>query len=164
MTNSKNFIRYAKNWWKTHVVAFFVLCSLIAWLVVSGVLTILNWEWLSAKEESNAATIRNLSLVVGGVAALVIACWRSVVAAQQVVVAQRQAETAERGLLNERYQRGAEMMGSEVPTVRLGGIFALQSLDEDHIEQYHVEIMKLFMAFLPYVATPFDLIAGADAE
>ena len=63
-------------------------------------------------------------------------------------IAQQQAATAERGLLNERYQRGAEMLGSDVLAVRMGGIYALQRLAYEHPEQYHVQIMRLFCAFV----------------
>ena len=62
-------------------------------------------------------------------------------------MAERQADTAQQGLLNERYQRGAEMIGSDVLSVRLGGIYALQRLAAEHPEQYHIPIMKLFCAF-----------------
>ena len=102
------------------------------------------WDWLRDGPdgmESGSTTIRNLGLVIGGVVAIVLAVWRS-------SIAKRQADTAEHGLLNERYQRGAEMIGSDVLSVRLGGIYALQRLAEEHPEQYHVQIMKLLCAFL----------------
>ncbi len=100
------------------------------------------WEWLQEGDsrESNGATLRNVGLVVAAVIALLLAIWRS-------RVAQRQAATAERSLLNERYQKGAEMLGSKVLAVRLGGIYALQGLAEEDPKQYHVQIMKLFCAF-----------------
>ena len=39
------------------------------------------------------------------------------------------------------------MLGNEVLSVRLGGIYALQRLAEERPEQYHVQIMRLFCAF-----------------
>ncbi len=39
------------------------------------------------------------------------------------------------------------MLGSNVLAVRLGGIYALQRLAEEHPEQYHLQIMQLFCAF-----------------
>ena len=39
------------------------------------------------------------------------------------------------------------MLGSEVLAVRLGGIYALQHLAEDHPELYHVQTMRLLCAF-----------------
>ena len=116
-----------------------------------------NWLRSGAEEqEPNSTTIRNAGIVIAGFFALGFALWRGLVAERQAAAAQRQAETAERqaetalrqtetaqrqvetaqrqaetaqqGLLNERYQRGAEMLGHEVLAVRLGGIYALQRL------------------------------------
>ena len=98
------------------------------------------WEWLSGGE-SGSTTIRNIALVAAGLIALPLAIWRG-------VVANRQANTAQQGLLNERYQRGAEMLGNEVLSVRLGGIYALQRLAEESPGQYHIQIMRLFCAFV----------------
>ena len=112
-----------------------VFCVAVAGLVALIVL----WDWLSVGE-SRSATIRNVGLVVAGLIALPLAIWRS-------IVAEDQTKTAQQSLLNERYQKGAEMLGSEVLSVRLGGIYALQRLAEEHAEQYHVQIMRLFCAF-----------------
>ena len=119
------------------VVIAVVLCVAIAIAVL--VLALVFWEWLNAGE-SGSSTIRNVGLIVAGPIALYIAIWRS-------LVADRQAKTAQESLLNERYQKGAEMLGNEVLSVRLGGIYALQRLAEEHPEQYHVQIMRLFCAF-----------------
>ena len=54
-----------------------------------------------------------------GLIALPLALWRGHVAEQQ-------ANAAQQSLRNERYQKGAEMLGSEVLSVRLGGIYGLQ--------------------------------------
>ena len=91
--------------------------------------------WLS-NLESWSTIIRNFGLVI----AAGIALW---FAKKRIAVSDRQAETAQRGLLNERYQKGAEMLGSKVLSVRLGGIYALHRLAEDEPEQYHVQIMRL---------------------
>ena len=40
------------------------------------------------------------------------------------------------------------MLGSRVLSVRLGGIYALQSLASENPEQYHIQIMRLFCAFV----------------
>ena len=50
-------------------------------------------------------------------------------------------------LLNERYQQSTEMLGSPVLAVRMGGIYALQQLAQDH-DAYHIQIMNLFCAFV----------------
>ena len=120
---------------RRNIVIAVLLCVVIAGVVLS----IVFWEWLGAGE-SGSSTIRNVGLVGAGLIALPLALWRS-------IVADRQAKTAQESLLNERYQRGAEMLGNEVLSVRLGGIYALQSLAQEHPEQYHVQIMRLFCAF-----------------
>ena len=97
-------------------------------------------DWLS-NLESWSTIIRNFGLII----AAVIALW---FAKKRIVVADRQAETAQHGLLNERYQKGAEMLGSVVLSVRLGGIYALARLAEDHPDQYHVPIFQLFCTFV----------------
>lgn len=115
------------------------------------------WEWMQSASdggESNSETVRNVGLVIAAIIALPLAIWRSWVAGRQATAAlrqassaQRQADTAHQELLNARYQQGAEMLGSNTLSVRLGGIYALRRLSEDHPEIYHIEIMRLFCAF-----------------
>ena len=109
----------------------------IAWSVT---LILCCWEWLSANE-SLISAIRNIVISVAAMVALPLAIWRSVVAARQV-------KTAQRSLLNERYQRGAEMLGSEVLSVRVGGIYALARLAREYPGDYHTQIMRLLCAFV----------------
>ena len=90
--------------------------------------------------ESGSSTIRNVGLLIGAAIAMVLAVWRSRVAG-------RQAATAERGLLNDRFQKGAEMLGSDVLAVRIGGIYGLTHLAREHPQQYHVQVMRLFCSF-----------------
>ena len=127
---------------------FTVLATLI---VAAGLaLTLCFWDWLHSGtpvDVSNSTTLRNVGLLLGGVLALVFAVWRSLVAERQSLTAQRQADIAQQSLLNERYERGAEMLGSNVLAVRMGGIYALTRLAEDYPEQYSVQIMELFCAF-----------------
>ena len=70
-----------------------------------------------------------MSAIAGGAAGvgLPLAIWRT-------KTADRQADTAQQSLLNERYQKGAEMLGNSALAVRMGGIYALQRLAEDHPE------------------------------
>ena len=127
-------------------------------VAVSILLLVVYWKWfvtVTPCRESGSTTIRNLGLVAGGLFALWFAYRRSVVADRQARSSQdqakaalHQAETSQRGLLNERYQKGAEMIGSEILAVRLGGIYALQRLAADELEQYHVQIMLVLSAFV----------------
>ena len=139
-----------RNKFVTYVIVFTV--GLLVFVVV---MVCRHWGWIVT--ESGSTIIRNLGLVIGGLIAIGFGIWRGVVADRQARSSQdqakaalHQAETSQRGLLNERYQKGAEMLGSEVLSVRLGGIYALQSLAEDEPEQYHFQIMRLFCAFVRY--------------
>lgn len=110
---------------------------LVLFLIGAVVFVLVTFEWQQTTpfdRESGSTTIRNLGLVIGGVIAAFLAVWRS--------------KVAEQSLLNERYQQGAEMLGSEVLAVRLGGIYALERLAEEHPEQYHIQNMRLLCAFV----------------
>ena len=121
----------------------FTVATLLAVLAGS------TWCWDSWRgDESNGTGIRNLVLIMAAIGALPLAIWRSKVAERQAATAQRQSETAQQGLLNERYQKGAEMLGSEVLAVRLGGIYALDRLAREHPGDYHTQILSLFCAFV----------------
>lgn len=91
------------------------------------------WSWLRGTD-SNATTLRNVLLGIGGPLAVVMAWWRSSV--------------SQRTLLNERYQKGAEMLGSAMMAVRLGGVYALGELAREHPKIYHVQVLKLFCAYV----------------
>ena len=111
-----------------------------------------HWTWLGAMsdgQESKSTTFRNVGLLVGAAIAILLAVWRS-------KIAERQADTAQQELLNGRYQKGAEMLGTSSPAVRLGGIYALQRLAEENPAQYHVQIMRLFCAFVRPERMPIE--------
>ncbi len=99
------------------------------------------WEALHGDVDSVSTTVRNIGLVIGGIVAVILAIWRS-------LVATRQANTAQQSLLNERFQNAAAMLGNENLSVRLGGIYALQALIEEHPQQYYVTCMRLLCAFV----------------
>ena len=117
-------------------------------MLLTGIaLSVVCWDWLNGGE-SGSTTIRNISIVIAGWIALPLAVWRARVADRQASAAQHQVNSAQQSLLNERYQKGAEMLGSEVLSVRMGGIYALERLAREHAEQYHIQIMALFCAFV----------------
>ena len=122
-------------------------------LIAASAFSIKFWDYLS-EGESSSATIRNIFLAVAATIGLPLAIWRGAVADRQaraahlqVETSQRQSDTAQQGLLNERYQKGAEMLGSAVLSVRLGGIYALARLADEHPEKYHVPIIQLFCTY-----------------
>ena len=134
------------TFWFAGLALVLLVVGLVASVVFWDCLEVF-WDWLT-DGESGSATIRNLGLVLAAIIALPLAIWRGVVADRQASAAQRQAETAQQSLLNDRYERGAEMLGSHVLSVRLGGIFALARLAEEHPEEYHIQMMELLCAFV----------------
>ena len=121
----------------------------IAVIILTGiVLSFLFWETLHNDQDSFSTTFSNLSLVLGGTVAIVLAVWRSKVSERQTTVSQQQADTAQRDLLNQQLQKGAEMLGSNLLSVRLGGIYALRHLAVKHPGQYHVQVMEQLCAFV----------------
>ena len=92
-------------------------------------------------ESGNVAFISNYILGIVASSALPLAIWRG-------IVAEEQADTAQQGLRNERYEKGIEMLGSKVLSVRMGGIYALQRLAKEHSEEYHVQVMRSLCAFV----------------
>ena len=128
--------RWDAFWWIAGIVLVLVTSLSLAWCY---------WEELRGDQESLSTTVRNVGLVIGGAVAILFAVWRS-------IVAEKQAATAQSGLLNERYQKGAEMLGSKELPVRLGGIYALARLARDHPDDYHTQIMRLLCAFVRHPA------------
>ena len=136
--NSLDRFHFTFSWIKS--AWFWVLAWIVVVLSIGSWFAMENWDWLIGNE-SGGAIIRNLALTALAVIGLPLVLWRS-------RVAERQANTAEHGLLNERYQKGAEMLGSTVLTVRLGGIYALSRLASEDPERYHIQVMQLLCAFI----------------
>ena len=128
-----NLVEHIKKYPMLYGAGWIVLLGVVAWLFHSWPGGF--WDWLRETPngyESGSTTVRNLGLIVAGLIALPLTLWRIWVADRQAKAAQKQVETSQdqvttsqRSLLNERYQKGAEMLGSEVLSVRLGGIYAL---------------------------------------
>lgn len=124
--------------------------------------------------------IRNVAIILGGIAALGLAYWRGKAADRQATAAQRQVDTASQqiglareqiqaaqqqvqttlqGQLSQRYEKGSEMLGSDVLAVRIGGIYNLQRLAEEDLAHYYIPITRLFCAF---VRNPPSEVTGDD--
>ena len=156
----KNVIPFLKRIWakvhgvlkRTQFKLGWIALLVLAVAVAAGVWSLVHfWDWLQTGEagrETGSTTVRNVGLLIAGFVALPLALWRSLVAQRQADATQRQSVTAQQDLLNERYQRGAEMLGSDVLAVRLGGIYALERLAEEHPEHYHIQNMRLLCAFV----------------
>ena len=86
-------------------------------------------------------TLRNTGLLVAAVVAATLAVWRSKVGERQVRLAQQR-------LFEERHQKGTEMLGHALLSVRLGGIYALKHLAQEEPKQFHLRTIRQFCAFV----------------
>ena len=107
------------------------------------------WGWLN-DGESASTTIRNVGLILAALTALPVAIWRGIVADKQSAATRNQANSAQQSLRNERYQKGAEMLGSKHLSVRLAGIYALQRLAKEYPGEYQLQIMRILSTFARY--------------
>lgn len=165
--------KFTDEWWTKWKTTggFWIVTWVVFVLVASVIFSTMFWDWVSVEEsngtiirKSGSDIIRNLGLVIAAIVALPLAIWRSIVAEQQATASQFQAEIAQRSLLNERYQKGAEMLGSEMLQVRLGGIYALARLAREYPQEYHTQIMQLFCAFVRIPPERAERSASADGE
>ena len=108
--------------------------------VVELLLAIVWWDWLRG-EQSGSEAMRNVGLIIAASVAFPLAIWRA-------LVADRQASAAQQGVLSERYQKSVDMLGSDLLSVRLGGIYALQSLIKEYPQQYYLQTMHSLCAFV----------------
>ena len=125
--------------------------ALLGACVVALTVTVCFWGWLRSGgqvEAANSETLQNVGLMIAGIVALIFAAWRAHVAGLQADAAQRQAETAERSVLNDNYRRATEMLGSDVHAVRMGGINSLQDLAEQYPDLYHIRVMRQLCLFV----------------
>ena len=121
-------------------VVFWCWAGSLSAVLVGAVGLRFHREWVTGGE-SGSTTIRNIGLSLAALIAFPLAIWRS-------RVAERQADTAQQALLGDRYEKAADMLGSDRLATRLGGIYALQTFATEHPYRYHVQVMRLLCAYV----------------
>ena len=114
--------------------------------------------------EIRSAVLRNSILVAAALVTIILTTWRSLVAEQQLETARGQSEIAQRSHLEGRHQNAVGLLGSELMSVRLGGIHALDQLARDYPQGFHIQVMRLFAAFVRHPAEHGDPLAGDGSE
>ena len=177
--------------WVVGIVTVIVILAILGIVLDAGINDSGILDWLRTTErgateqgivgyevESGSITIRNIGLAIVAAVALLIAIWRGQVAQDQTEVSRQDLAVSRQDLavsrqdlavsrqilLNERYQKGAEMLGSNVLAVRLGGIYALQQLAEDYPTEYHITVMKLFCAFARFPTKDTEMNLALDVR
>lgn len=93
------------------------------------------------KDEEVFTNVRNLGLISLGLIGLVLAVWRSVLAHQA-------HRLSERGLVIDRYQKGALMLESKELSVRIAGVFALRELALSDPDETYFLVLDVLYAFV----------------
>ena len=117
-------------------------------LIATVVLTWIFWTELTEEMGELSTTLRNIGILSGGAIAIVLTIWRSSTSERQTDISQQQVTIAQESLLNQRYERGAEMLGSKTLTVRIGGIYALANLANEQPKRYHIPCIESLCAFV----------------
>ena len=161
----KNIRDWLRRWGGTCAagIALLVLILAVGWYWCS-IWTFISPIWLDFGVNTGDRS-RNLGLTFAAALAPVgifMAYWRNRTADKQTETANKQAETAnrqakiaikqaetsERGLQNDRYQKGAEMLGGVTLAARIGGIYTLERLATEQPAEYHMQILNLLCAFI----------------
>ena len=105
-------------------------------IIILGMFVIAIFQFDALLEDftNKYGLFQNLVLITAALLALPLALSRTL--------------TSERTLLNDRYQQASEMLGSEIITVRLAAVYALERLSKERSEDYHVDIVKLIGFFV----------------
>lgn len=146
-----------------------MICAAI---LVTAFLIYWGWKGFASEDiDVRGAAFSSFGLPILAIWGICLAVWRSTIAerqanaaAQQAKVAAQQSDIAFRSLQNDRYQKGAEMLGSKELPVRVGGINVLKRLAQDDPETYHREIMALFSFFARNPTPDAELEQAASSE
>ena len=129
--------------------AAFLVIPFVAWALHQFASGFQGWSLVNNLE------VPPLEFGVHGYALMAIAAlgfpfvlWRGIELRNQSKAASKQSDIAQRNLLNERYQKGVEMLGNPTLSVRLGGIYALESLAKNDPHAYYIQIMSVLSALV----------------
>ena len=123
-------MRWRTNYWNTYRSRLLIIGGTV---LICVYLIYEYWSLLGAYE-SSSATLRNLAIVAAAVIGLPFALIRSLTALQS--------------LLDDRYQKSAEMLGSKILAVRLGGIVGLWHVAHGFPQTHHIQTLRIMCAFI----------------
>lgn len=110
--------------------------------------TWLSFEFWSEGEKSKSVVMRNLGLLMVAIAGFFIAIFRGIVAVRNTQVAHRNSEIAEKTQVTTAFTAAIEQLGNDGLSIRLGGIYALGQIAQDHPEQYKSVVSNTLQAFI----------------
>ena len=126
-------------------------------LSITGILVLTLWLWIlptwenillipgpqarSSSQIELAKTVATIFLAVGVLVTLYLT-WRRVNAAEKTI------DVAREGQVTERFTRAVDQLGSDIVSVRLGGIYALERIARDSAED-HWPVMQVLVGCVP---------------
>lgn len=137
----------------------FIRCisdSLIFYILSFLILVYIIFSLTDFPEDGIENRLYNMAVILAAVFGIPLALWRS-------RTAHKQAKTAEKSLRQARYQTAVSMLDSKTVATRLGGIYALERLGNDHPKEYHIEIMKLISTFVRLSEHNADCVVNGDS-
>ncbi len=102
------------------------------------------WDWLTALTDgtqTRLAIVRDLALVGFGVSGFLMVIWRN-------SIADKQMATSRQGLLNERFKTAVDLLTGTDMSGRVGGAYLLNRIADEQPDEFHREVMTIFLAFL----------------
>jgi hypothetical protein len=151
-------------------VGLLVVLPFLWWLNVTpiqqqeGILDVKDFfELQNQAIQSVITSIQIFATVFGGIAILFNVYYgarrakafekNAIAATDNAIAANKNANAAEQGQLTERFTKAIEQLGSDNISIRLGGIYALESIAEysqkgEWSERYHWTVMEVLSAFV----------------
>ena len=110
--------------------------------------------WDTLAKDDFSAIVRNIALVAGGVIAIPLAVWRSIVASRQhegmekqIAGIERQVRVAQSGAVGAQLLNAAKMLGHNEKAVKMGGVYTLAHIGNDHLQEYGRQVEVILGAF-----------------
>ena len=126
-------------------VAVLIVAFAAAWRfspLMSSESLLATWNWLMFDRQGySGSAFRNMLWAVGLILGLILATWR-------VKVSNWQAQTAERSHRESRFEKGADMLGSDKMPIRVFGVAALSRLAADYPKEYHNTCVDALCTFI----------------
>ena len=111
--------------------------------------------------------IRNSILAGGALITFGVTIWRSLIAEGQLEITREQSARAQRSYPGEHYQNAVEMLHRIDLSIRLGAIHVLVQLAWDHPDDFQIQVIRVFAAFVRHPAadvTPVVSDGGTESN
>ena len=152
--------------WRRRVSTGYVSFVLFVVVVLGGAYCLVQVLWpngLGAGDEPLSVVVRNLLLGIGGVLALGLGMWRAVSAKRQADTASAQAETAQRQLSDERFQRAVELLSGDREEVKAAAVYALGHIAAEDHDRYADQVKTIIMGIFDAEVRP-KAVGGGEVS